>query len=724
MFIALYTICAFLIPLVIGFILSYILFTSCIVPRIDRFVFSWISGFGIISVMVFSINQFLFWKLTQFSVGIMSLFTVLILLGFFVIRNYFFEKENTNENVFPSLQGFNDLSLFLRICFLVTIIVLLCLIFYKAIFFPVVKYEAMHYTAYIPKLIYYHREIPSQVGTSFMEVVNAYPMQFNVIVAWFYIFTDSFNDVYGRLLPPVYGIFILIITYKLSLALHRNNKMAVFSALALIGMYKFSEIMIFLNREILFVCCSLLSFYYLVLFFKSKLYRLSFIFSSGIFLGLACWTRLNGLYFAVILLFLLVALHFKGTCKLSEIMVFLIGLIALGSIIYIRNWIFFNNPIYPFFFGGKNFDEWMYNKLASRYLVYGVLSFGKYPANPQWLLLSLEEIWLKISPIPLLFSLIFLLKYPKRNDKTLEESVILMLSVCFFIIWYLTLIGPRHDSTVYLGPFFPIMAIITSKELTSIHKENKYLYIVSTVTLFLYILTRIPLHWFYPLDMKYILRFRQNKWQYLSPMILISIYSLLVRLNYLKSTNFNYLLSRIPLRWFYPFYKKYMNRFGQMKRLYQKILIPILLFSLIIPGLMSIYITKAPLFYPLNREEIIKRNLGEDLYKTFEWSNDNIPENAKILTFETRLYYLEREVLPADSQLVKRIYQTDSLIEGLQTLKDLNTTHVMINPFWETHPLWYSSIIIRNINEKECFTLIYQSGEVLLFEIRYNWISN
>lgn len=111
-----------------------------------------------------------------------------------------------------------------------------------------------------------------------------------------------------------------------------------------------------------------------------------------------------------------------------------------------------------------------------------------------------------------------------------------------------------------------------------------------------------------------------------------------------------------------------------------------------------------------------------DYLKVGRWMDDNLPAGSKVLSFEVRRYYIETEIVPADSDLVFETYNSD-LFSALQYIHSLGVTHVLDVPKYHTtvmtKPLYEKSPIFRNLTN-ESFVRIYSSGDTVLYKIDYD----
>nr|MCK4930352.1 phospholipid carrier-dependent glycosyltransferase [Nanoarchaeota archaeon] len=122
-----------------------------------------------------------------------------------------------------------------------------------------------------------------------------------------------------------------------------------------------------------------------------------------------------------------------------------------------------------------------------------------------------------------------------------------------------------------------------------------------------------------------------------------------------------------------------------------------------------------------SKEAVLRLNLG-NYYDAILFLNKNTPENAKIVSYNARSYYLERPIIPIESYKMEKTYTTN-LTETLKLLKELNITHVLYKkPGWDEavfrkDTLRSKSFITKNLNNTEIFQSIYSNEEYTLYKI-------
>jgi hypothetical protein len=155
---------------------------------------------------------------------------------------------------------------------------------------------------------------------------------------------------------------------------------------------------------------------------------------------------------------------------------------------------------------------------------------------------------------------------------------------------------------------------------------------------------------------------------------------------------------------------------SSMERWSRVILILAVVLMLISSGA-TIYKIRGMSFLPIPYDESI-RNIMGDLYDLGLWINKNTPENAKILSFEERRYYLEREILPANSYHVEQIYQVNNVEDAISVLRHQGAEYILDSPAFRNRKLFDKSPIFINLNNTQYFELLYDKGGYNFYKIK------
>ena len=307
------------------------------------------------------------------------------------------------------------------------------------------------------------------------------PPFFHVVTAAVYkIFIGLSKDVADfaiKMISPILGSLTLIIFFMVAKSLF-NKKIAFFSLLflAFIPLHIDYSVFSYVDGTITFL--AVLSVYFAL---KSR------IMLSAIAAGLAILTKYNGIFILPVLLFI-VYKNFKGKGNLwKNVLIVSIVPILIGSVWFIRNWVYLGNPVWPFMntvFNGyeaKTFAEvgvgaikpsniFSLSGLAAFYLgIFGVpdgnistLSFLQLPY-----LNALFGIWLLstfIFFIPLVTGV--------ASKKLSHKNLLYVWIGSYIILVLLYVINSSWSVTRFMLPAVPAIALIWAQGVEKIKHEK------------------------------------------------------------------------------------------------------------------------------------------------------------------------------------------------------------------------------------------------------------
>lgn len=176
------------------------------------------------------------------------------------------------------------------------------------------------------------------------------PPLFHIVSAFAYIVFNAFGqnaaEFAVKLITPIFGSLTLIFSFLVSKKLF-NEKTAFYSVIFLAFIPLSLNYSIFSYVEGLLTLLSVLSVYFAL---NNK------VFISAITAGLAILTKYNGIFILPVLFYIIYINNRKNKQLLYKNLLLLsIISIAIGSIWFVRNWIYLGNPVWPFlrdFFGG------------------------------------------------------------------------------------------------------------------------------------------------------------------------------------------------------------------------------------------------------------------------------------------------------------------------------------------------------------------------------------
>lgn len=641
---------SFFLGIIIILLMGFLIISSTNLKE-DVLLFSFSIGVLFITFLLFSINQYFRIPLSPISVWAFSLLTLFFL---FVIQFKRIKKIKLKLK-----YKFSIFSILILIIFLLS--------FYKAIFFPITSGDAVSMYAFVSEKAWIDG-FPPQPSSSLMEVSYAYPNTNFALFLYNYFFGINlgFNDIFIKILVPLFSILNLIIIYRISYILFKKKEISELSVALVLSSIVFSGFIIQEYTTMYELFFPLLAVYSFSIYYRENNYK--FLILTGIFLSATLMIKYTLIPFVIF--FLLSILLIKKNIKVP----LKLGLIAfpLSSIFYLRNLIFFKNPFYPYFFGGVNFNP---------YLSHIHLSWA---AAPKY---TLEQLFIALIPISLfiwIFFLLFLINVKKLSNLENKEliKILSLTSILFFLFWFFTSAFITEASGFrHLVPAFSIASIFSSYYLVNRIKHKNLNYFEIALP---FLLTLIIYFFYFNLTYDPFFEYSGNL------LLVIFLSSLLISLA-LLTIKFN-----IPT----------------------KIVLTLLLISLMItPLAFSAFAKRTTLWEFPSKEEVIKKYYPNQL-EVFSFINNNLPKNSTILTFYNQRYYIKRYILPADSPKVFFIYKNISLESAIKKLKELGVNYIMISKQERHVPFWNLSVIHKAYDKGNLnLEVVYENKEVTLYKI-------
>lgn len=280
-------------------------------------------------------------------------------------------------------------------------------IFYD-IFLPVIDFDAMIYHAEVAKIMFEEHSIPVFKGPSIgIEISGNYPPLFSAIGAGIYALMGRFDDVVLRILPAIFGLPLILGVYKISEKIfHSSGK---YSLLLAITTPLFVYNLIITSPTTLIAASIILSVFEVVNIgnaisilrkntseqplrnHPNLLFRVILV---GIFMGTALLSSYQSLFYIAIPLITLLVLYFydreknnserKNNRIIWEILfVVIVVAILLGSIWYIRNYLYVGNPFYPWLSSSQGNEAKIFEETKKEIQTVGsIVTFGKLNYDP------------------------------------------------------------------------------------------------------------------------------------------------------------------------------------------------------------------------------------------------------------------------------------------------------------------------------------------------------
>jgi len=238
--------------------------------------------------------------------------------------------------------------------------------FYHALLTVIVHWDAIVYHAALAVIMYNDHAIPVIAGPSIgIEMSANFPPLFSALGAFYYIQIGAVEDFFLRTIPPVMGLLTILATYKIGEVIS-GKKLGVIAAMLLAATPLFFRYSIYATSysTLTFFCTVAILFLLHGLVKGNNKYWIA----SGVFLGFASLTSYLALYLAPFFIFAILCnfIRRKDAFKinLKTAGLFLIAVVVIGGVWYVRNEVTVQNPIYPNAYtvlGGKNIDPLLMN---------------------------------------------------------------------------------------------------------------------------------------------------------------------------------------------------------------------------------------------------------------------------------------------------------------------------------------------------------------------------
>lgn len=655
-----------ILSLIIGLLLVFLIgFSNLLLitkgePR-EKVVLPFGLGFSSVVVLIFILNQFFRLQVNSYLIWISILALALVLV---VASRRFWLKE---------IKKCAKLNLkFKPTLFVVLMIILFLLVFYKAIFLPITDGDAINMYAFTSQSTW-SNGFPPIPSSSMWEISFAYPnTNFTLFLNnFFFGLNFGFDEIFVKILVPLFAILNLILIYGISKKLSQKREIAELATVLVLSSIIFSAFIIQAKTTMIELFFPLLAIYSFILYQEERNYKNLIL--TGIFLGLTLMIKYTFILF--VLFFVLSVWIFKKNWKPSVKL--LLVAIPVAAIYYLRNLIFFKNPFFPYFFGGINFNPEIYKLQLA------------WSAVPKYSLLQLFVILIPLCLFIWVFFSLFLVNYAKKirkkvTSKNIETTNILISTIILFAIyWFFSSAFIEEASGFrHLIPAFCLAAILVAGYIYRRVQQRSITWLFALMPIILILLVYIP---YFLLASNPYAEYSKNL------LIVILVSSVLISLSLV------------------------LGKF----RINPKIVMAFLMITLMITPLAFSAFAKrtAPWEFP-SRNEVIKEYYP-DLFDAFSYISDNLQQDALILTFYNQRFYLNRQILIADSPKVAFIYEEIKLEKALDKLRSMGVTHFMTSEASkETITIWDMSVIHRAHNEGALnLEILYKNEEVTLYKL-------
>jgi len=557
----------------------------------------------------------------------------------------------------------------------------LAFVFYQAMRTPAASTDALVYHMRIPVLAWRTGYIPMNPGIGWLELANTFPNLVETQQLWIYLGAQEANEVLVRPIMPIYTSLILLLVFSDARRWFGLSSAAMATA-SLFALNEFASLTTVLWAELP------VAFYsYLAVRTIADEQGIRSRAVAGAYAGMASLVKYNGLLLllAVALAAALLALRSgnHGAAGLARkrwiLSLFEFGLVIgtgllVCSPLLLRNLYFFGNPIYPFIWGGANTEQVAYY-------------FADYTPN-DYLRFRLHEMIILLGSV---LSFAFALGLLRLRSWSRLEGVFAMTSLIYLGQFaYATLAG---SYVRYLAPTIPVLAAFGGRQLCWWLLETDRRHWTTGGVLLLGLAAGVVA----------LLRISDVKPAYLTQYVetFVAVGACL-------------LLLAISIRWM---------RSDGTRRVAAAIIAGVLLS----PGVLAVAAERFPPreasldleLVPRDAQAFLLSHFGDD-WRTWEWINANLPVDAILLTFESRLFYIDRNILFGSDHALLPTYSM-SLLDAVSFVRGLGARYILDSP-WSHIPevnriFWQRSVIFQNLNNRSFFQPIHTEGQVIVYSI-------
>lgn len=325
------------VPLILGYlILEAILFKKVLLGFLEKAALSYGMGMGIVSLIMFCL-ALLKIELTLLNITV-SLFIIAIVFlapSLKAVRILVSQPKNTPKPT-PFISKL-----------LIGFIILVCgYVLFRALIIPLAAWDSWAIYGFKAKAFYLEKTVPvvffKDATKSFSHF--DYPLLVPLIEAWIYITVGSWNDQIVKIIFPFYFVGMLIIFYY-SLKCYIENKFAIlFTALlAAIPQLIYFGSNGYADLPLTFYYFTSVAFLARAFFGPAIDWKLLLI--SGIFSGLAAWTKNEGLALSLFNVFIISIVMFIQR-RLNRQSLLLLVQYALILALIILPWLWFKNSLF------------------------------------------------------------------------------------------------------------------------------------------------------------------------------------------------------------------------------------------------------------------------------------------------------------------------------------------------------------------------------------------
>jgi len=631
-----------------GFILVSTLFRDEL-NKLEKFVFSVAISFGILHIIVTGMAIFMI-KISFFNILLSELILVTILSLLFIKAKWNTIKRRErlpriSKNFLPftmKLRQQIHFEDFLIISFTITIVFLPI---YNVIQIPIIRtFDGLVYEP-ICRYIFERGRYPWFIFPDAIYVPQyAYVYEMRHILtlgSWMYMCYGDVEDLLPMLAVSFLGIVTLVALFSMSLRRNRSLSSAIIVPALMVLVYDFIRPFTDFHNDIPFIFFWIVTTYsfYLLIREKQKKYMLL----SGFILGFSLITKAQALILPIaVIVFVIFEFasnvnrirslnHTARTAFWSDVKL-VVGALLIGfsisSFYFLHNWILFGNPLYPLFTSILGGDKLTASFLHSGRIVkyHGVSPFSlEYVIYRFLAFLNLGPFRSERNPlIPILCFFGFLIL--ASNLKKRQENFLLINCLIYFLSWFFYAdIGHRLLTPIYGILLVPFSSIARVNDETKFERrQNKRIHRWNPTKIFFILILFLPL------------------------------FGVALNLSNVSSVGTTILY----------------NYFGGNS-------VHIAIVGRYDPFDPDINFLIEHFTNPLDKETVFKAWRG-DFCDAWKFINKNLPEDAVILTTDTRAVYgSERRMIWDGNKGINQIHLQSDIGDVLKILKAYNITYFL-----------------------------------------------
>jgi hypothetical protein len=576
---------------------------------------------------------------------------------------------------------------------------------FKAMSLPVMNTDGLAYHAVIPRDAFRTGSLPMDAGPAWTEWARAFPDLFETQQLWLYLLDGSTNDLWARPLVPVSFILLGLLVAQQARR-HSGSRLA--AAVAPLLLLSLPELPIWTTQFFVEVPVALavLCGAALLLSGLEEDNRGQLVL-AGIALGSAALIKYNGFVMGAVMA---VCGAFMLRRRPGSALLFIAAWAIPAAIILGRNQLLFGNPIYPFFrevLGGRNLEL-----------------LGIFPAysGPDFAKARVYEALELLSALPFVIGLPAVLSRPLRGAPAawklfVSASVLYFLAYLFFQF--------RGSHIRYMFPAFPMLAIAGAWLVSEAARGDRRSMLVAGGALLASGASLAVILFLVP----GVYGDRHSRWVAISFLLLASaIGPMFAVLHFLARREVARPVPSVTDSKG-PSTGLIASRPGRAATA-RRALAAGMALMLFLPSFPTLLVVGYPgeerddsemaagLSAP-SFEQAMARRFGDD-WRMWEWVDRELPANATIVTFDPRIYYIEREVLAATSYRMLGTYNVP-LEKAVEHARAEGATHILDSQWPKNveviRPFYERSVLFHNLDNGTFFRLLHAEGEVRLYEI-------